>query len=242
MNAQKKNVEGDVKLEKRSFKWFEKRRRTKALDLAQEQIVKALDTVTLLNQAVQSLTGGKKEEATEYIQSLFKTEEEVDELRKEVFKELSKGAALFADYREDILHLVKRLDTLADHVKDAARCIEMLGDSGLPQEFVQSTLRMTSSLVECASALRNSIAKISDAPEEAIAGSNKVEEIEHEIDEEYLKTKRLFVKYGEKMNAGAIVVFDDLIEFIEQAADMCADTADYIVVLSSREQSESAPS
>jgi len=32
-----------------------------------------------------------------------------------------------------------------------------------------------------------------------------------------------------------MVIFDDLIEFIEQASDMCADTADYILVLSSRE-------
>jgi len=31
------------------------------------------------------------------------------------------------------------------------------------------------------------------------------------------------------------VIFDDLIEFIEQAADMCADTADYILILSSSE-------
>jgi hypothetical protein len=43
------------------------------------------------------------------------------------------------------------------------------------------------------------------------------------------------VKYGEEMNCGAMVIFDDLVEFIEQAADMCADTADYIVILSSRE-------
>jgi uncharacterized protein Yka (UPF0111/DUF47 family) len=50
-----------------------------------------------------------------------------------------------------------------------------------------------------------------------------------------LKTKKLFIKYGDQMNAGTVVIFDDLIEFIEQAADMCADTADYIVSLSSRE-------
>jgi uncharacterized protein Yka (UPF0111/DUF47 family) len=37
------------------------------------------------------------------------------------------------------------------------------------------------------------------------------------------------------MNCGALVILDDFIEFIEQAADMCADTADYILVLSSRE-------
>jgi hypothetical protein len=50
-----------------------------------------------------------------------------------------------------------------------------------------------------------------------------------------LKTKRLFIKYADKMNAGAIVIYDDLIEFVEQAADMCSDTADYIITLSNRE-------
>jgi len=222
-------------LEKRSYAWFEKRRRTKALDLAQEQITKAIDTVTLLNQATQSMAQGKVKDAMARVQNLFTTEEEVDRLRTEVFKELSKGAALFADYREDLLHLVKRLDTLADDVKDAARCLVMLSEAELPQELCQNTVHMTSALVDCASALRVSIEKLTVAPAEAIEGSKKVEEIEHGIDEDYLKTKKLFVKYGAKMNAGALVIYDDLIEFIEQAADMCADTADYIVILSSRE-------
>jgi len=223
-------------LEKRSYAWFEKRRRTKALDLAQEQITKAIDTVTLLDQAMHSISEGKTKEAVQRIQNLFKTEEEVDTLRSEVFKELSKGAALFADYREDLLHLVKRLDTLADHVKDAARCLEMLGETQLPEELCRNTVSMTSALVDCSRALRESIEKLSVAPAQAIEGSRKVEEIEHGIDENYLKTKKLFVKYGQTMNPGALVIYDDLIEFIEQAADMCADTADYIVILSSRNE------
>ncbi len=224
-----------LKLERRSYAWFEKRRRTKALDLAQDQITKALDTVTLLHYAIRSVAEGKRKEATQRIENLFKAEEEVDRLRTEVFKELSKGAALLADYREDLLHLVKRLDTLADHVKDAARCLEMLGDSKFPKEFCENTVAMTSLLVECAQALRGSIEKITVSPAEAIEGANKVETFEHKLDEYYLKTKSSFVKYGEQVNCGAMVIFDDLIEFIEQAADMCADTADYIVILSSRE-------
>ena len=83
--------------------------------------------------------------------------------------------------------------------------------------------------------LRGSIEKISSNPVEAVKEAKQVGEIEHDIDTEYLKTKSLFVKYGATMNCGAMVIFDDLIEFIEQAADMCADTADYILVLSSRE-------
>ena len=184
---------------------------------------------------MKSFAEGDKKEARKHTDNLFTAEEEVDRLRTNVFTELSKGAALVADYREDLLHLVKRLDTLADHTKDAARCLQMLGDAKIPEELCQKTVYMTAKLVDTAQTLRFSIEKISSNPSEAIAEARKVEDIEHDLDQEYLKAKSLFVKYGETLNCGAMVIFDDLIEFIEHAADMCADTADYIVVLSSRE-------
>jgi predicted phosphate transport protein (TIGR00153 family) len=222
-------------MERRSYNWFEKRRKTKGLELAHEQITKAFDTVTWLHKAIKSFSERNLKESKKYIENLYKAEEEVDKLRTDVFMELSKGAALVADYREDLLHLVKRLDTLADHTKDAARCLEMLAEAEIPQELCEKTVFMASKLVETAQTLRSSIEKISSSPAEAIEQAKKVEEIEHVIDDEYLKTKSLFVKYGAEINAGAMVIFDDLIEFIEHAADMCADTADYILVLSSRE-------
>jgi predicted phosphate transport protein (TIGR00153 family) len=222
-------------MERRSYNWFEKRRKTKGLELAHEQITKAFDTVTWLHKAMKSFSESNFEESKKYIENLYKAEEEVDALRTDVFMELSKGAALVADYREDLLHLVKRLDTLADHTKDAARCLEMLAEAEIPQELCEKTVFMTLKLVETAQTLRGSIEKISFNPAEAIEQAKKVGEIEHELDIEYLKAKSLFVKYGAQVNCGAMVIFDDLIEFIEHAADMCADTADYILVLSSRE-------
>jgi predicted phosphate transport protein (TIGR00153 family) len=224
-----------VLVEKKSYDWFEQRRKTRGLELAHEQITKAFDTVTWLQKATKSFSEKNYKDTRKYVENLYKAEEEVDSLRTDVFMELSKGAALVADYREDLLHLVKRLDTLADHTKDAARCLEMLGETNIPTELADKTVFMTGKLVETAMTLRNSIEKISSAPNEAIKEAKKVGEIEHAIDEEYLKAKGLFVKYGVEMNCGAMVIFDDLIEFIEQAADMCADTADYILVLSSRE-------
>ncbi|MGD6851920.1 MAG: DUF47 domain-containing protein [Candidatus Bathyarchaeia archaeon] len=222
-------------MEKKSYDWFEQRRKTRGLELAHDQITKAFDTVTLLQKATKAFADKNYKETKKYIENLYKAEEEVDQLRTDTFMELSKGAALVSDYREDLLHLVKRLDTLADHVKDAARCLEMLGETEIPTELADKTVFMASKLVETAQTLRNSIEKISSAPNEAIREAKKVGEIEHGIDSEYLKAKSLFVKYGVGMNCGAMVIFDDLIEFIEQAADMCADTADYILVLSSRE-------
>jgi len=220
---------------KKSYSWFERRRRTKALELAQKQITKALDTADLLHRAIKNISEAKKKEAIQHIERLFKEEKEVDLLRTEIFKEMSKGAALFADYREDLMHLVKRLDTFADHVKDAARCVEILADSKVPDELWEKVIHTTYTLVSCANALRGSIEKIGVDSTAAIEGAQKVEEIEHEIDEDYLKSKSLLIKYAEEMNCGSLVVFDDLVEFIEMAADMCADTADYIVILASEE-------
>ncbi|MCW4015898.1 MAG: DUF47 domain-containing protein [Candidatus Bathyarchaeota archaeon] len=220
---------------KKSYAWFERSRRTKLLDLAQEQITTALDTVTLLNQAMKKVSKAKINDARQHIDRLFTVEEEIDHLRTEVFKELSKGAALFADYREDLLHLVKRLDTFADHVKDAARCIVMIGDAQIPSELWENAVHMTSTLVDCATALRGSIENISANPTEAIKGAKKVENIEAGIDKQYLETKSLFIKYADQMNSGILIIFDDMIEFLEEAADMCADTADYIVTLASLE-------
>jgi predicted phosphate transport protein (TIGR00153 family) len=221
--------------EKRSYAWFEKRRRTEGLDIAHEQMIKAVETVSWLHRAVKSFSERDMSAVEQDIEHLFKTEEQVDRLRTEVFKELSKGTALIADYREDLLHLVKRLDTVADHAKDAARCLKMLTGAQIPKALCEKVVSMSASLVECAQALQESIEKISVNPADAMNSAEKVGKIEHEIDEEYLGTKALFIKYGTQINYGSIVIFDDLIEFVEQAADLCADTADYVIVLASRE-------
>jgi predicted phosphate transport protein (TIGR00153 family) len=219
----------------KSYTWFRKRRRSKVLDLAEEQIKKALDTVTLLEKAIKNVSQSKKKEAIQQIENLFKVERDVDKLRTSVFRELSRGAGIFAESREDLMHLVKRLDTLADHAKDAARCVKTLLEDETPKELWEKTAHMTSTLVNCASTLRDSIEELMGDSAAAIKKAQKVTDIENMIDQEYLRVKSLFIKYGGQMNSGSMVIFNDLVEFIEHAADICADTADYIVILASME-------
>ena len=220
---------------KKSYAWFERRRRTQVLDLTQEQITKALDTVTLLHHIIENVSDSKINDAMERFEQLYQIEKEVDQLRADVFKELSKGTALFTEHREDLMHLVKRLDTLADYVKDAARCVKILANTQIPGELWKQAVHTTGTLVECATALRASIEKITVDPATALKNAKKVDQIENEIDKDYIQNKSLLIKNSDKTNSGAIIIFNDLFEFIEQAADMCADTADYIVILSGKD-------
>ena len=221
-------------LAKGSFAWFEKRRKTDALNLAQEQITKALDTTTLLYKAVKSASEGKKEEARRFLEKLSKEEEEVDDLRRSVFKEMT-NVAVSVEFREDLLHLVKGLDVMADHVKDAARSIMVLLETSLPSEIWQLNIRISEALVQSTTTLLNSIEKLGTDPAGARDLAKKVNEIEGRIDEAYLNFKKLFIKYSKEIGSGTLIILNDLAEFMEQASDTCADTADYIAVLAKEE-------
>lgn len=219
---------------KKSYSWFESRRKTNVLSLAQEQITKALDTVTLLHKAIQSVSQGKKDETKAFLVRLSREEEEVDNLRKSVFKEMT-NVALSAEFREDLMHLVKRLDVMADHVKDSARSVLVLLDANVPDEIWNMNVDVAEALVEIASTLSSSIENLGKDPVRAKEIAKKVDGIEEEIDKDYLETKKLFIKYGREVDPGTLLLLDNLVEFMEQAADMGADTADYIVVLAGEE-------
>ena len=66
--------------------------------------------------------------------------------------------------------------------------------------------------------------------------AKKIDTIEECIDNKYLKTKFLFIKYSKDFDIATLMELRDLVEFMEQATDICADTADYVRVLATGEE------
>jgi len=210
-------------------KWFAQRRKTKLLELAYRQITLSIDTVTDLDKAMNAVLSNKNEEAKESIERLFVTEVEIDNLRRAVFEEATKGN-LPPKEREDLLHLVKRLDVLADHVKDSARNVLILLDEKVPGEIWSSYTDITEDLVKCATTLRKALEKLGVNPAKAMELAKEVDVIEGRVDDKYLKAKWLLLQQKE-LKTPTIIVLKDLLDLLEQIADTCCDTADYIRVL-----------
>jgi len=211
-------------------RWFEKRRKIRVLDIAYRQMTLALDTVNDLEKAVKEVSVGKIDSAEKTISRLFLIEEEIDNLRRRVFEELTKGSLPSRD-REDIMHLVKRLDVMADHVKDSARNVLILVGYEIPKDLWDIYSQMSSDVVRCASTLRESLKKLNEDPSEARAMSLRVEDFEKAVDERYLEAKAQLLRYGEKINPSILMILKDLAESMESVADSCADTADYVRIL-----------
>ena len=218
--------------------WFARRRRSRVLDMAYREITLAIDTVTELEKAITAASKGKREEAVACVHRLFPKEEEIDDLRRAVFEELTKGSLPFKD-REDIMHLVKRLDVMADYVKDSSRCVLVLTEAKIPPELWGMYVEMAKDLVECAATLRRSLEKLGPDPQEARTLSRKVDEVEKKVDEKHLKIKGLLLKHGKDVEPqAALLILKDLLEFMEDVADCCDDTADYVRILTVTREKE----
>jgi len=211
-------------------RWFEKRRKGKVLDLAYRQMTIALDTVKDLEDAVEAAYNEEKDKAQKIITRLFSIEEEIDDLRRTVFEELTKGS-LPSREREDIMSLVKSLDMMADNVKDSARNVLVLLDVEIPKEIWKAYHEMSNGIVKIAAVLGESLKNLLEDPSQARIMSEKVEDEENKVDKKFLEIKSLLIKHGEKVNPAALLLLKDLLDSMEEAADSCADTGDYIRVL-----------
>ena len=211
-------------------RWFAQRRKSKVLEIADRQMALAIDTVVELEKSINAALKGKQKKAKESIERLSVTEHEIDELRRIVFEELTRGSLPSKD-REDIMHLVKRLDVMADHVKDASRAVLVLLEAKVPKAMWEQFVETAKDLVDCATTLRKAIEKLGTKPAEAIELAKKIDQIEHRVDEKYVKAKSLLLKHSNKMDAATILLLKDLIEEMEHVADACDDTADYVRIL-----------
>jgi predicted phosphate transport protein (TIGR00153 family) len=211
-------------------KWFTQRRKSKVLELADRQLALAIETVNDLENSIAAASKKNAGDARKHIDRLFQTEEEVDAVRRTIFEESTRGSLPLND-REDLMHLVKRLDVMADHVKDSGRSVLLLLEVNLPKELWDAYEEMAKDLVECAKVLKSSIEKLGSDPAEARILSQKVDDVEKKADEKYLKIKGLLLKSDKFVTPSSLLLLKDLVESMEQVADSCDDTADYVRIL-----------
>lgn len=212
--------------------WFARRRESVALKMTRDHSAKIVDTVTELEKGLVAASKGNVTETKQAVQRLFAYETEADGIRRDIAVELTKGDLPPKD-REDLMHLIKRLDTVADWAKDASRNLTLLLQVKVTSDLWQKLSSMGHHLVECAWALRRSIEELDKDVEKTLGLLTKVDELEHKVDEDYFDAKITFLAHKE-LEPPAFIILRDLLHDMEQVADMCADTADLIRIIAIR--------
>ncbi len=209
-------------------RWFEKRRETKVLTTIQQHLALTTSIVDL-EKAVEAAIKKDAEEMQTCIERIASNEKEADSLRRKVMDEVSRGE-LTPTAREDTMHLVKRVDMVADWSRESTRVLIAIPMEHVPASIKNAFVGMIKGIKECAFSLQKCVNKIMTKPEEALQAADDVEREEEKVDDIHEKA-RMLLGTADLPKAGVAFLIGQLFEAMEMIADACEDTCDHVRVI-----------
>ncbi len=217
--------------EKKLTMWFTRRRESNVAKGTREHILKIVDVCEELDNAVGHMVNKEPEKAKQAVDRLYMNEKAADNIEMSLREELAIGD-LDPKEREDLMHLVRRIDHIADWSKSAAKNIEVLIEAGIeiPVNIWELYKRITGRLLDAANCVRLCIDHLGDSDQEFRKQQKKVHTIEHEIDHLYFEArKQIIMTVG--LDPRIIFVLRDMIHAMENVADSCESAADLLNII-----------
>lgn len=211
------------------FSWIGFREQRQVLVQARDHVEQVSRAVDQLQQAIGEYARGALAECKASCDRVENSEKQADEIRRELLRGIAEGMFLPPD-REDLIHLVERMDDIADHACAAARLIILLRhpvDPDIKERLVQFTSLLQAAVGHLGQALS---ALYRGEVEAALEACNQVEAKEEEADRQ--KSRFLEILFTRPMEAGALLLLRELIEALENTADKTEDSADLVRLLS----------
>ncbi|MCE5295717.1 MAG: DUF47 family protein [Euryarchaeota archaeon] len=220
--------------------WFGKRRESLVNKAIREHAEKVGDTASELNRAVAAMVKGDEASALDAIKRLVLSEKEADRMEEMISEELSKGD-MESKEREDLMHLIRRMDYVADWAKESGMNLQLIIEAKIkiPVQLWKRYSEMTIELEKATKSLRLSIDALGVDMDAVISHERSVKVSEHTLDEMYFSTKKEIFTMAD-LDPRAIYLMRDLLHGIENSADKCEDSADilHILVTSQRHKAQ----
>lgn len=159
-------------------------------------------------------------------------EKAADEYRRRIMS-LLEASEIPPTYKEDISHLVKRLELIADGVKEAASTLTIIPYLEIPSSLRRNYVRMIDKVHEAAKRASEAAKALLNLDyDKAFKLSDDVEKLEEDADIITVETKTMLVDLSDKVKpVGLLIVLFDLLNYLESAANACEDAADVIRAL-----------
>lgn len=210
------------------FGWMGMREQQRMLLAAKEHMNKVVGVVDGLRTALEHFGKGEMEAMAQVQQLIFRGEREADDLRRDLLNKLSEGMFLPAD-REDLVHLVERVDDVADYANGAARLLVLFREAP-PEPLQEGIVQYGRLLLQAAQTLAEALDKLAAGDRrQSLELCTAVERIEEEADA--LKANLYRDLFFMDLPAGVLLLLHNLIESMENTADKAEDAADLIRLL-----------
>ena len=165
---------------------FRRTKELEVLNLLKEHINLCTSTVDILWRIFEKLPSYNPSELSLLLNELYKVEEDADKVRRNIANELAKDI-LPPLYREDLMHLIEKVDLIADLSKDVGRIIfTMITCEECRVHAYNACKDMASKLSKCSKVTRECLVSLLYDLRKTIELSYEIEALEEEIDSLYI--------------------------------------------------------
>jgi len=195
---------------------------------AQKHVEETYQTVKFFAEAVKAFIQGDLKGKTVAIDNVRESEHRADVLKSKMVSELSESLLMPPD-REDLMHFVKSLDTIADWTNGASRLLGFI-EQKLPESILRNISLATELIVNSISKLKEGIgALIKNDLKKALSDCEEVDHLEHDADDQ----KRALIEsiIHAKLEPTSLLLSYQLAEYLEGVTDKIESAADFIKIL-----------
>jgi len=194
-----------------------------------QECVKELDT------GLQILLNEKNiEKSHELFHKVDTLERGADILRREIQKDISKGE-LNPNVRQNLSHLIKRMDDVANCCTGVARRINTIPIKFWEEsskETIEIILEMMKTTVECGQFLDKLVLDLLGERKKIKEYSQNVNQFEHKVDLLNIKLRKGLQETEYTVNYFTIFTAGNVFDILEAISDAIEAVADYILMLS----------
>jgi len=205
-----------------------------ALEKSIKHAQKVQECVKELNQGLKLLLKEKEEEKSHKIfQNVDNLEKEADILRRMIQQDVSRGE-LNPSIRQNLSHLVKRMDDVANCCTGVARRIVTIPFTFWEQsndETINIILEIMEITVECSVFLDKILIDLLKERENVKEYANQINQKEHAVDLLNIKLRKSLQETDYKVNYFTIFTVGNVFDILEAISDSIEGVADYIMVL-----------
>ena len=201
----------------------------KALAILHDEITRILNAARDLSALTDSIMAGDDNTIESSISRMRSTEEEVENLRRRITREVSEIGSLMV-YREAVLRTAYIIDDIAGYISGIAFRLSNMNVSSLKQgKFDIHLKELTAMVVEAIFKLNEMARALSINPASTIEMAQEVQELERRVDEAY---RQLIIQALDEIpNPKDLLLLKDVIEGIEGMADKCQVASDSLTLL-----------
>lgn len=201
----------------------------KAIAILQDEINRILNATRELVGLPDFIIKKDKSSMKNTLEQITSIEEEVENLRKKITREISDVGGLVID-RENLLNTAYMMDEIGEHITDIAFKLSNLKPNTLKILKLQNDLtKFIELIVDEVYKLNEIVRNLNTNSNNAIELSYEIQSIEREIHSKY---RQLTIKIvNEITNMKELLLFKDVVDEISTMSDKCQHISDLFVLL-----------